>query len=113
MRSRIEHRCGDVYKPAFNPEACAIDAIIAAAVEYFAMAVDVRVAGSADAALIYASTVALRRARDVLYLASLNRAANASAEAPLRDVRQRWLKTGRMILGFLINTRWLPFGTLA
>jgi predicted Zn-dependent protease len=43
---------------------------IAAAVESFAKALDLRVAGSADAALIYASTVALRRARDVLDLAT-------------------------------------------
>jgi predicted Zn-dependent protease len=43
---------------------------IAAAVESFAAALDLRVAGSADAALIYASTVALRRARDVLDLNS-------------------------------------------
>jgi predicted Zn-dependent protease len=43
---------------------------IAAAVESFAKALDLRVAGSADAALIYASTVALQRARDVLDLAS-------------------------------------------
>jgi predicted Zn-dependent protease len=42
---------------------------IAAAVESFARALDLRVAGAADAALIYASTVALRRARDVLDLA--------------------------------------------
>jgi len=39
---------------------------VAAAVESFAKALDLRVAGSADAALIYASTVALQRARDVL-----------------------------------------------
>ncbi|MDZ4091464.1 MAG: tetratricopeptide repeat protein [Arthrobacter sp.] len=39
---------------------------IAAAVESFTKALDLRVAGSADAALIYASTVAVRRARDVL-----------------------------------------------
>jgi predicted Zn-dependent protease len=39
---------------------------ITAAVESFAKALDLRVAGSADAALIYASTVALQRARDVL-----------------------------------------------
>jgi predicted Zn-dependent protease len=39
---------------------------IAAAVESFAKALDLRVAGSADAALIYSSTVALQRARDVL-----------------------------------------------
>ena len=38
---------------------------IAAAVESFAKALDLRVAGSADAALIYASTVALQRAREV------------------------------------------------
>lgn len=38
----------------------------AAAVECFAKALDLRVAGSADAALIYASTVALQRARYVL-----------------------------------------------
>jgi predicted Zn-dependent protease len=43
---------------------------IAAAVESFATALDLRVAGSADAGLIYASTVALQRARDVLDLAS-------------------------------------------
>lgn len=43
---------------------------IAAAVESFTKALDLRVAGSADAALIYASTVALRRARDVADLAS-------------------------------------------
>jgi predicted Zn-dependent protease len=43
---------------------------IAAAVESFAAALDLRVAGSADAALIYASTVALQRARDVLDLSS-------------------------------------------
>ncbi|CAH0240672.1 MULTISPECIES: tetratricopeptide repeat protein [unclassified Arthrobacter] len=39
---------------------------VGAAVESFAKALDLRVAGSADAALIYASTVALQRARDVL-----------------------------------------------
>ena len=39
---------------------------ITAAVESFTKALDLRVAGSADAALIYASTVAVRRARDVL-----------------------------------------------
>ncbi|WP_427007465.1 tetratricopeptide repeat protein [Pseudarthrobacter sp. H2] len=43
---------------------------IAAAVESFAKALDLRVEGSADAALIYASTVALQRARDVLDRAS-------------------------------------------
>ena len=43
---------------------------IAAAVECYAKALDLRVAGSADAALIYSSTVALQRARDVLDLAS-------------------------------------------
>ena len=42
---------------------------IAAAVEAFARALDLRVAQSADAALIYSSTVALQRARDVLELA--------------------------------------------
>ncbi len=42
----------------------------AAAVEAFATALDLRVAGAADASLIYASTVALQRARDVLDLAS-------------------------------------------
>ncbi|MHA7223184.1 tetratricopeptide repeat protein [Arthrobacter sp. RHLT1-20] len=42
----------------------------AAAVESFAKALDLRVAGSADAAVIYASTVALQRAREVLDLAS-------------------------------------------
>lgn len=42
----------------------------AAAVESFAKALDLRVAGAADAALIYSSTVALQRARDVLELAS-------------------------------------------
>ncbi|XAS69363.1 tetratricopeptide repeat protein [Micrococcaceae bacterium Sec5.7] len=41
-----------------------------AAVESFARALDLRVAGSADAALIYSSTVALQRARNVLDLAS-------------------------------------------
>ena len=40
----------------------------AAAVENFAKALDLRVAGSADAALIYAATVALQRARYVLEL---------------------------------------------
>lgn len=40
-----------------------------AAVEAFARALDLRVAQSADAALIYSSTVALQRARDVLDLA--------------------------------------------
>lgn len=40
-----------------------------AAVESFARALDLRVAESADAALIYSSTVALQRARDVLELA--------------------------------------------
>jgi tetratricopeptide (TPR) repeat protein len=40
----------------------------AAAVESFAKALDLRVAGSADAALIYASTVALQRAREALDL---------------------------------------------
>ncbi|GAA2142725.1 tetratricopeptide repeat protein [Arthrobacter humicola] len=39
---------------------------VGAAVESFAKALDLRVAGSADAALIYASTVALQRAREVL-----------------------------------------------
>ncbi|MGP4032074.1 tetratricopeptide repeat protein [Pseudarthrobacter sp. 1C304] len=43
---------------------------ISAAVESFTKALDLRVTGSADAALIYASTVALRRARDVADLAS-------------------------------------------
>jgi len=42
----------------------------AAAVESFKKALDLRVAGSADAVLIYASTVALQRARDVLDLVS-------------------------------------------
>jgi hypothetical protein len=42
---------------------------IAAAVEAFARALDLRVAQSADAAQIYSSTVALQRARDVLDLA--------------------------------------------
>ena len=37
-----------------------------AAAESFARALDLRVSASADAALIYASTVALQRARDVL-----------------------------------------------
>ena len=41
-----------------------------AAVESFARALDLRVEQSADAALIYSSTVALQRARDVLELAS-------------------------------------------
>lgn len=40
-----------------------------AAVEAFSRALDLRVAQSADAALIYSSTVALQRARDVLDLA--------------------------------------------
>jgi hypothetical protein len=39
-------------------------------VESFARALDLRVAQSADAALIYSSTVALQRARDVFELAS-------------------------------------------
>ena len=39
---------------------------VGAAVESFAKALDLRVAGSADAALIYASTVALQRAREAL-----------------------------------------------
>jgi tetratricopeptide (TPR) repeat protein len=43
---------------------------IAAAVESFTRALDLRVAQSADAALIYSSTVALARARDVFELAS-------------------------------------------
>jgi hypothetical protein len=43
---------------------------IAAAVESFTRALDLRVAQSADAALIYSSTVALQRARDVFELAS-------------------------------------------
>ena len=43
---------------------------IAAAVESFTQALDLRVAGSADAALIYASTVAVQRARDELDRAS-------------------------------------------
>jgi len=43
---------------------------VAAAVESFAAALDLRVAGAADASLIYASTVALQRAREVLDLAS-------------------------------------------
>ncbi|ABK03651.1 hypothetical protein Arth_2271 [Arthrobacter sp. FB24] len=38
----------------------------AAAVDEFAKALDLRVAGAADAALIYSSTVALQRARNVL-----------------------------------------------
>lgn len=42
---------------------------MAAAVEAFARALDLRVAQSADAAQIYSSTVALQRARDVLDLA--------------------------------------------
>jgi Flp pilus assembly protein TadD len=41
----------------------------AAAVEAFSRALDLRVSESADAAQIYSSTVALRRARDVLDLA--------------------------------------------
>lgn len=44
--------------------------LTSAAVESFTRALDLRVAGSADAAQIYSSTVALRRARDVLELAS-------------------------------------------
>ncbi|MEC5179403.1 tetratricopeptide repeat protein [Arthrobacter sp. CG_A4] len=43
---------------------------IAAAVDSFAKALDLRVAGSADAAMIYAATVELQRAREVLDLAS-------------------------------------------
>jgi tetratricopeptide (TPR) repeat protein len=43
---------------------------VAAAVDAFTKALDLRVAGSADAALIYSSTVALQRARNVLELAS-------------------------------------------
>ena len=42
----------------------------AAAVDEFAKALDLRVAGAADAALIYSSTVALQRARNVLEMAS-------------------------------------------
>ncbi|MGO4186694.1 tetratricopeptide repeat protein [Pseudarthrobacter sp. TAF60_1] len=42
---------------------------IAAAVEAFARALDLRVAQSADAAQIYSSTVALQRAREVMDLA--------------------------------------------
>ena len=42
---------------------------IAAAVESFTRALDLRVAQSADAAMIYSSTVALQRDRDVLELA--------------------------------------------
>ncbi|MHC6592618.1 tetratricopeptide repeat protein [Arthrobacter sp. C152] len=42
---------------------------IAAAVESFTRSLDLRVAQSADAAMIYSSTVALQRARDVLELA--------------------------------------------
>jgi Flp pilus assembly protein TadD len=42
---------------------------MSAAVEAFTRALDLRVAQSADAALIYSSTVALQRARDVLDLA--------------------------------------------
>ncbi|MGX5717396.1 tetratricopeptide repeat protein [Arthrobacter sp. MAHUQ-56] len=42
---------------------------VAAAVESFTRALDLRVAQSADAAMIYSSTVALQRARDVLELA--------------------------------------------
>lgn len=42
----------------------------AAAVDEFAKALDLRVAGAADAALIYSSTVALQRARTVLEMAS-------------------------------------------
>jgi tetratricopeptide (TPR) repeat protein len=43
---------------------------VAAAVDAFTKALDLRVAGSADAALIYSSTVALQRARNVLEMAS-------------------------------------------
>ena len=43
---------------------------MAAAVESFSKALDLRVAASADASLIYSSTLALQRARDVLDLAS-------------------------------------------
>jgi predicted Zn-dependent protease len=43
---------------------------VSAAAESFARALDLRVATAADAALIYSSTVALQRARDVLELAS-------------------------------------------
>lgn len=42
----------------------------AAAVDAFEKALDLRVAGSADAALIYSSTVALQRARTTLEMAS-------------------------------------------
>ncbi|MEE2523374.1 tetratricopeptide repeat protein [Pseudarthrobacter sp. J75] len=43
---------------------------VSAAVEAFTRALDLQVAGAAEATLIYASTVALQRARDVLELAS-------------------------------------------
>jgi hypothetical protein len=43
---------------------------MAAAVESFSKALDLRVASSADASLIYSSTLALQRARDALDLAS-------------------------------------------
>lgn len=43
---------------------------IAAAVDSFAKALDLRVAETADAALIYSSTVALQRARNVLEMAA-------------------------------------------
>lgn len=59
--ARIRQHLGRCYFASGN---------IAAAVECFAEALDLRVAGSADAALIYASTVALQRARNVLDLDS-------------------------------------------
>ena len=69
-----------------------------AAVDEFAKALDLRVAESADAALIYSSTVALQRARNVLDIGLLSGPADGPAGI-----------TGRMVLGFLTNTRWLAF----
>ena len=73
---------------------------VGAAVESFARALDLRVAESADAALIYSSTVALQRARDVLDTGLLSGCAAASATKPAPCI------TGRIVLGFLTNTRW-------
>ena len=59
---------------------------------------------SADAALIYASTVALQRARDVLdWPPERQPGLRDAAVQPGTPARRR---TGRIVLGFLINTRW-------
>ncbi|WP_426995892.1 tetratricopeptide repeat protein [Pseudarthrobacter sp. N5] len=61
LEAVVQHYLGKTHYAAGNN---------GAAVESFTRALDLRVAGSADAALIYSSTVALQRARNVLDLAS-------------------------------------------